>query len=47
MAYRLVCIYEMFAHALPQVRVEVSLDKGKLVSRFERKVGVEQLYQDQ
>lgn len=46
MAYRLVCIYEMFAHALPQVRVEVSLDKGKLVSRFERKVGVEQLYQD-
>ncbi len=47
MAYRLVCIYEMFAHALPQMRVEVTLDKGKSVSRFERKVSVEQLYQDE
>lgn len=47
MAYRLVCIYEKFAHALPQVRVEVSLDTGKSVSRFERKVNVEQLYQDE
>lgn len=46
MAYRLVCIYETFEHASCRMRVEVSLDKGKMVSRFERKVSIEQLYQD-
>ena len=47
MAYRLVCIYEIYDSSRLELRIEVSLDKGKSVSRFERKINIDQLLRDE